>query len=203
MAKLINDFWFPDYDNHCSKVTIMQSPDMDCAIKYCRETNCVIQAGGNVGVWAKRLSSIFDQVHTFEPDPDNFECLKKNIEGIENIFAYRRALGKYPDTKSIRQVPGNCGANNIVDGEDVIVTTIDSLGLKPDLIILDVEGYEEFALLGGVQTIWKHKPVLMYEDKDLSIEYTGHGKGYIEEWMKEYGYTAKKRIHRDVILVCQ
>lgn len=154
-----------------------------------------------MGVWAAYLAPHFKKVYTFEPDRENHACLVKNVGQIDNIEIHNAGLGNTNTTASVYNDGRNCGANYLVDGDDASIITIDSLNLTAcDLIVLDIEGYEEFAFQGALETIKKFHPVLMYEDKDLSVKYTGHKKGYIEEWMVEYGYEVKERIHRDVVL---
>ena len=46
--------------------------------------------------------------------------------------------------------------------------TIDSLNLNPDLIQLDVEGFEENALKGAFDTIMRSRPIIIIEQKRLA-----------------------------------
>ena len=57
------------------------------------------------------------------------------------------------------------GAWKIKEGNDFNIYTIDELfsDKKVSLIHLDVEGYEYKTLLGGLNTIKKHKPYLIIE----------------------------------------
>ena len=73
--KKINGFYWPDHDRDCHPVVPNQLSDLDYALNYTKQNKVCIQAGGNVGVWPKKLSTIFDVVYTFEPDPENFNCL--------------------------------------------------------------------------------------------------------------------------------
>ena len=138
-----------------------------------RHSVCV-QAGGNLGYWPNAFSDIFDEVHTFEPDPECFFCLDHNCSK-PNIFKYNCGLSDrshYIDIEkpSLKHV----GLNRVKpNAEGSIPTrTIDSLELKAcDLIQLDVEGFEYFALKGAEQTILKYKPI-------LAIEIAQHGNDY-------------------------
>ena len=55
----------------------------------------IFDIGGNIGITAIYLASIFPdaRIYTFEPLPDNFEILKKNIQKYDNIEAFNIGLG--------------------------------------------------------------------------------------------------------------
>ena len=64
---------------------------------------------------------------------------------------------------------------------------IDDLNLPGcDLIQLDLEGYEFYALQGGIETIKKHKPVIVIET--VWSERYGIKLNEIENWLKSLGY---------------
>jgi FkbM family methyltransferase len=168
-------FWFPAYDVRCRRYTFRQEPQFAEGIKHVKKFTYCVQAGGNVGVWPRWLCRRFKYVYTFEPDPVNFRCLIVNCPE-ESVIKFNAALGSKPGCVKIAQAEykgqRNCGAN-YVKGEGVIPTLrLDDLALPGcDLLQLDIEGYEYFALMGAVETIRKFKPVVMIEDK-------GHSKRY-------------------------
>jgi FkbM family methyltransferase len=55
----------------------------------------IFDIGGNVGITSIYLASIFPdaKIYTFEPLPDNFEILTKNIQKYNNIEAFNIGLG--------------------------------------------------------------------------------------------------------------
>jgi len=69
--------------------------------------------------------------------------------------------------------------------EKIIVNTIkiDDLNLKPDLIKLDIEGYEYKALLGAVKTIKKFKPIIYIENPSIVVDKFFYSLNY-----KKYQY---------------
>jgi len=170
---------------------------------YIKNTLGVIQAGGNLGVFPKGLSEVFDKVHTFEPDQLNFECMLKNCTGCTNIEFYNSGLGNKITTGRISYNPlDNCGAVQIAEGgTDLNITTIDSFNFTDiDLIWLDIEGFEVKALQGARQTIERCKPVIILENKGLIPEFPSNLGGSLElrEWMfKEFNYTFVSRYMRD------
>jgi FkbM family methyltransferase len=50
-----------------------------------------------------------------------------------------------------------------IDSYSVPISTVDQLGLTPDVIKIDVQGFEENVLAGGFQTVCAAKPVMIVE----------------------------------------
>ena len=70
----------------------------------------------------------------------------------------------------------------LIDGEEIKLTTIDSLELERlDFIKLDIEGYELFALKGAEETIKRCKPLIAFEILSHASNY-----GYTEKQMFDY-----------------
>jgi FkbM family methyltransferase len=194
-------FWWPADDNWCWKVIHSELSDCDEAVKYTRGKTVAVQAGGNVGVWASHLAKTFRRVETTEPMAVNYECLKRNVP--ENVSHRFGGFGDKPGFIGMVTVEGNAGAHYPKADGDIPVVTIDSLNLEAcDLLILDVEGYEPFALKGAEETIRKYKPVVMIEEKGLSERYYGVKRGTAENWVigLGLGYAIRKKVRADVIL---
>ena len=72
------------------------------------------------------------------------------------------------------------------------IITIDSLNLSDvDLIHLDLEGYELFALQGAIETIKRYKPLIVLETNDLCNEF-GYTINELESWIYSVGYKKTK-----------
>lgn len=202
--KEINGFYWPETDTDCHPVVPNQLEDVNYALKYTKETKVCVQAGGNVGVWPKHLSTIFDVVYTFEPNPENFNCLSRNCPE-HNIVKFNAGLSNHHEMVTVkspnRELDHNCGAYQVHEGGYIPTLRIDDLNLPHcDLIYLDIEGYEYFAIQGALDTIQKYKPVIALEDKELPKMY-GMKVGQTAEYLcKEHGYEVVERIHRDIIL---
>jgi len=131
---------------------------------YLKQTNVAIQAGGNGGLMVAPLAKKFKSVYTFEPEPLNFYCLTINVTS-SNVFKYQACLGNKRGTVCLNNLFSNDNGAFYVDGTgETPVLMIDDLGLTDcNLIFLDIEGQEYFALLGGIETIKKYKPVIVME----------------------------------------
>ena len=64
---------------------------------------------------------------------------------------------------------------NILDDVKIVekeinISTLDELNLIPEIIKIDVEGYESEVLEGSLNTIKKYKPFLMIEINEVSVK---------------------------------
>lgn len=186
------EWWWPCADECCKPAILHEVvPAIPWAITH-SALGDVVQAGGNVGIYPMFLARHFASVHTFEPDPTNFECLTRNLHGrAANVFIRNAALGSEEGLCDMVVVEANnCGAHKIdtEDGE-IPVVTIDSLDLKPSLIWLDIEGHELEALKGAQRTLSVCSPTIILEVKGLGDDPTA--------WLEARGYTEQSRLGND------
>jgi FkbM family methyltransferase len=144
-------------------------------------------------------------VHSFEPTTVNFECLQKNTESLDNVVLHRCGLGEKETVLSIKlpQDSNNCGNFSIVDFDSTIntieetisVVTLDSQNLAPDLIKIDVQGFDYNVLVGAAGTIRAHKPVIIIESE------TKKSRNNIAELLTSHGYVIAAKIRHDQIWV--
>lgn len=193
-------YWWPSKDKLLRNYGPSSLKGIPKLISQVKGFDVAVQAGGNVGLWPKELAKHFDRVITFEPDELNFQCLCRNCPET-NIEKHSAALGEVHERKGMVRDPSNCGAHALVDGDEVSVKTIDSLNLPAcDLIQLDIEGYELFALKGAEKTINRFKPTLCIELKSLGLNY-GINDSATVEWLKSHGYREAGKTGRDVFFV--
>jgi len=122
-----------------------------------------IDVGGHVGFMANDMAKFFEQVHSFEPEPDNFACLDQNK--AENVTAYNFALGA-GDGKAGLFNPSddNSGGWVMGEGNSVDVRMLDSFNFQHvGFIKIDVQGNEPGVLRGAVETLRRWKPAVMVE----------------------------------------
>lgn len=138
-----------------------------------RSMNCVIQAGGCQGMYPKLLAERFASVFTFEPDELNYQALVLNCQDNPRIFHRNAALGAEEGMVVVhRHTMDNVGCHTVeVSAHGTIPQLrIDDLKLSPDLIWLDVEGYEINILAGAQETIKRMNPVVVCERATTRIE---------------------------------
>ena len=200
--KYIEGYFWPDDDVNCHPAVLSEVSNLERVYPYVKEFNTVVQAGGNCGVWPNVLSGKFKSVYTFEPDAMNFRCLNVNCQS-DNVIKFQAVLGDKAHLVSLETEKQNVGAH-FVKGEGIIPTMrIDDLGLAScDLIYLDIEGMELFALMGSIETIKKFHPVIGIEDKSICCDRFGVEVGQTEKWLEQFGYKVVARYARDVLLAC-
>lgn len=134
--------------------------------EHVKKFDVVIQAGGNCGMYPRLFAQYFKWVYTFEPDPLNFFNLVINNQ-LDNVVKFQAALGDVHGMIEIhRHSMSNVGMHQVHanPGAHIPQLRIDDLALADcDLIQLDIEGYEIFALKGAVETITKFRPVVVCE----------------------------------------
>lgn len=153
----------------------------------------VIQAGGNLGVFPKRLATEFAAVYCFEPASDLFQMMSVNAPEA-NILRFQAALGFQRGTVGVSRVrrdkkPNNHEGITHVVPEGVIPTLrIDDLALDVcDLIYLDIEGAELDALHGAVDTLKRCRPVVAVEI-NKNLQYVGVTEEQITGFITSQGY---------------
>jgi len=130
-----------------------------------------VQAGGNLGVYVEALAAIFDTVYTFEPDRNMFCRLMQNTCDSSNVVAMQAALGDRPrlvgtsrSRRDTKRLPVHDGLTHVSGPGTVPTLSLDDLCLENvDLVWLDVEGHEYYALLGMINTLKVCRPTVVVE----------------------------------------
>lgn len=168
----------------------------------CQNKRTVLQAGGHAGLYARKYSKLFHTVYTFEPEQTNYRCLEINLQGIKNVRYFNKCIGEENKLVSLdlnKHNTGNHSINIDPDGHSSIeCVTIDSLDiLDLDLIHLDLEGYEYYALQGAKETIQRYKPLIVVEKNKMIRKFNLKFK-HIVRLMESLGYSETARWKSDV-----
>lgn len=177
-----------------SNIFDYQKDQLDKAFKYCSNFRHAIDIGANYGIMSYNISKKFKKVSAFEIVPEICYCLKLNVEkfNLTNVDIYDVGLG---DTE--KEVALNFNAektfsthinlefNNNISSK---IKSLDSFNFDDvDFIKIDAEGFEPLIVKGGLKTILKNKPVILYERKGHEERY-GFNKNSVLEFLKPYGY---------------
>jgi len=156
-----------------------------------KDFDTVIQAGGNCGMYARFYANYFRNVITFEPDPLNFYCLDRNCVGPQ-YTKYQGGLGNTTENLSLQRVSmRNVGMHKIKNlPGDIRMYRLDDMNIERcDLLHLDIEGYEEYALRGATQMIERLRPVIITE------------RSSGEKYLFELGYRLYRKMPWDTVYV--
>lgn len=171
-----------------------------------------VDVGANVGALTVPLAAHVGEegfVYAFEPFRQVFQYLNANVavNGLSNVQTEQAALSDASSPAQVRAPAPtllgglNVGMYGVFKGdsnepnvqtsqlrekmEDIAVRTLDSYDLPgADLLKIDVEGHARNVILGSLETIKKHRPVLWFEDDaETAPEALYH---------KEFGYWCTK-----------
>lgn len=157
-------------------------PELVYLFELCRNFRTAVDIGANHGMYTYKMSRKFEQVFAFEPNhQENFDLhyWKKS-----NVRVFPFGLSDTPKTAQLhipihkghryngwasigpRQLPFEAAI-------DQVAIELQRLDDQPfvqqhaiDLIKIDVEGHELEVLSGGLETIRRHKPVLIIEHNE-------------------------------------
>lgn len=173
--------------------------------------DCVVDLGGNVGIFSSRVAPSAKKVITCEPVPENFAQLERNIGGYDNIERLKIAVADENGTMKI-YLPVQEGATGVfsahregnedrlseacVEVESVsFATLLETQGIDEiDLLKIDVEGgeydilYPAADLLPRVRRIHGEYHDVRADDPRTRIANFG-------KWLRDQGYTVRVDEH--------
>lgn len=169
-----------------------QKDQLDTAIKHCVNFRNAIDVGANYGLMSYNMSKTFKNVFSFEIVPEINTCFKMNMSAfdIKNVDIYDCGLGDNETTVALNFNPQSTFSTHVNKHEDgnAKIKTLDSFNFTDiDFIKIDAEGFEPFIINGGIETIKKYSPVILYERKGHENRY-GFNKNSVLEILKSYGY---------------
>jgi FkbM family methyltransferase len=155
-----------------------------------KEGMTVVDVGANVGYYtllAARLVGNSGRVFSFEPSPENFALLKRNVEanGYDNVVLVPKAVSDASGTAKLsldRSSSGGHGLSDFRGGPDTVEVETVSLdeyfagrGHRVDLLKVDAEG-AEMAIFRGMQRVVAQSShlVLLTEFFPRAIRSFGH-----------------------------
>ncbi len=163
----------------------------------------VYDVGANVGYYTALAALAGSKaVYAFEPYSPNFEHLRRNVylNGIGQARLFPVALRETGGMLELHSGgsfgPGSVSATTAVS-EDVVaqvpVEALDELAEKesladPDILKIDIEGCEPFALRGMRRLLTWAKPICLFEVNERLLNAAGSSPGELVDLMKEIGY---------------
>lgn len=175
--------------------------DIDTLLKlreYIDPNRNILEIGGHCGTSSIIYSSFLNnenKIYVYEPQRNMYKLLVKNIiqNNLQNkiipnnlgVFCFEGngkmnnidldggggiVSKRYSEENNLNCNFGGIGLGD--DGEDINLTTIDNMKLDNiGYIHCDAQGSENFIFSKGMETIKKHRPVILYENNEIHGKY--------------------------------
>ena len=189
-------YWLPDGEKteHFIKAFKKGGWDLDrldAVLEFVTNWEVAIDGGAHVGSWSRTMAKKFKTVYSFEPNPENYECLVENTRKIKNIKCFQCALSDIEEKVEMaddEKWPGMSGGKHIIGPGEIEAKPLDSFNIENvGFLKLDVEGYEPKVLMGAKETIEKYHPIIMIEYKPRILKRYGE-KSTVLEILDSFGY---------------
>jgi FkbM family methyltransferase len=172
-----------------------------------KDSDITIDVGGNVGQYALLFAEHSKKVYTFEPMPKMIGRLEHHIQLNQleqKLILIPKALSKAAGILKF-ELPesANSGTASTVLGRvansdqiiEVEAMTFDdfadseNINGRVDLIKIDIEGAEFFAIQGMKRTLSSsHQPILILEMNDEMMGLAGYSANDVQVFLSSFGY---------------
>ena len=172
------------------------------ALRHVRERRRAVDIGGHVGLWSMQLTELFESVLAFEPLAVHRRCFLRNVD-MSRATLFPCALGAEEGGVSLRTSAQSSGDSWIKGEGSVPLRRFDDLGLDDqpiDLVKVDCEGYELFALRGAERMLTRDRPVVIVEQKPGKAQKFGRGETEAVSWLESLGAGLRDSVSGDFIL---
>ncbi len=175
--------------------------EMELLAKLVKSGDTVVDIGANIGFYSLYLAKLVGkkgQVHSFEPEKNNFSHLKQLTKRHKNIKIWQIAVSNnnQPITlytsDTINVDHKTYKTDHYQQSYKVKSTTLDSYlkGRSVHLIKMDIQGAEYFALKGMRKTLSKNKDIiLLMEYWPLGMHSLNIPIQRMEKFFQELGLT--------------
>jgi FkbM family methyltransferase len=187
---------------------IFEKNETQFLLRYVKKDDVCLDVGANIGYYTFLFSSRAQHVISVEPIAPNVDLIRlsASINRISNIRVISAAVAgtegeadffESDDTGlssvAFPHVEQILNEKNLVPSKPcykVPTVTIDSLHLpKLDIVKMDIEGYEYFALQGMAQTLESLRPrLLMIELAESLLNRFGSSIDAVISFLSQYGY---------------
>jgi len=162
---LVNDYLMFLDPKDSLRLSVHQHEPYETEIlkKEIKPGDTVVDVGAHIGYYTLLFSKLVGpsgKVFSFEPAPQNFSILEKNINfnSCKNVILINKAVGNQPGLAKIHLTPSTGDFNFVDTKEDkqeleLPIITLDGYfssrgNTQIDFIKMDIEGYEPRALSG-------------------------------------------------------
>ena len=172
--------------------------EMEWFLQQMQPGQTFIDVGANIGIYslhASRRLGGSGKVHAFEPTPETFDILTKNLRlnQLTNVQCHEIALADR--SGNLYLVAGDRPASNSTadavtnsdGGVSIPATTLDEFCTlhsveNVDFVKVDIEGGELAFFKGGRERLLKHKPTILFESMHTGPSFPER------EFLRQLGY---------------
>lgn len=195
------------YNSPAFKNFLKDNPHEQGEVKFLesivKKEMSVIDIGANIGITTVAIARKVGEggkVYSFEPVPEYFDTLRKNLSSnkLENVKVYELAVTDQVGTLNFYQ---NGFSSGIIFEEgaekfEASTTTVDRFLSEEkieriDLIHMDCEGSELLVLKGARETLRKNKVRIFCEIHHDSLKRLSQSVQHIVRYLQELGYEVR------------
>jgi FkbM family methyltransferase len=179
--------------------------------KYIKPGDVVVDIGANIGYYtliAAKLTGKDGKVYSFEPEPNNYELLVRNIKvnRYNNVTPVQKALSDKKGELKLHLDKLNLGSHSFIEIDDPKrkggEVTVDTITLDEffkeegkdrgiDFIKMDAEGAEGLVVEGAKYILQKYAPKIIMEFWTAALRKIGTEPIKLLEDFQGYGYGIK------------
>ena len=174
-------------------------------INFVSKDDVAIDIGAHFGFFTLLMADLVGpkgEVHSFEPIPNTFKVLEKNVDNFKNIQINKNAIWQFNEILYLNDYGLNSSAFNSyresrgLDKKRMNRVKVNAINLdeyiknkkiNPRFIKIDAESTEYEVLLGMDFILKKIKPIICLEIGDLGVAGAKNSKNVIE-YILNYGY---------------
>jgi FkbM family methyltransferase len=190
VANKVYEYAFPVYRPlYAAYKTYADRAERELLRKILFQGAVVADVGANIGIYSQFLSRCVGPtglVHSFEPSPDNFRRLAAATHDLSNVRLTQAAVGErsgecklYVSDKlnvDHRAYKADGESRRAVPTEMVALDDYFKPGQRVDLIKMDIQGYELYALRGGQRVLQENPDInLLLEFWPAGLKQAGGG----------------------------
>ncbi len=177
--------------------------EMAFVMHFLRPKEMFFDVGANIGAFTVLAAGVAGaEVTAFEPSPDTFRMLERNVRlnGLgDRVTLLNVAVGQNAGEIQFTSGLGteNCvagGAGSSEPGGNFIrvkATTLDEASARvvPNLLKVDVEGFETEVFAGAAQLLKQPQPGAMIVERSGNANRYGHDEANLHQAIREAGFT--------------
>lgn len=217
--KEVAGIWLPDHERHLIPFLEDQSKWIDGRGSYQRHKlgaamaevtgfGRALDIGAHVGLWSMALAERFEAVVAFEPIQLHRRCWMRNVPPVAALHLLPYLLGEESRVERPLHVTRGSSGDTRVELDcgggpaalEMRYDALDGADGEVDLVKLDCEGYELFALRGMEAMLRRERPCVIVEQKPGRAQRYGLGEIEAVGYLESLGARLRREISGDFIL---